>query len=250
MHRYEELEKLYYKKKYIKYSLIGGVSIFILFLTIFLFTNNNTTPKKVVNSKQIPQKTETSTKLKKSNNTQKENNTTRKLIVKELSTPKKEINKTIIKELKKLTLYPIYPEVELNNSGVVKSNVIKNNKVTPPKQSLTTPIKTQSPSSLKIVIKSNPETITGLIDSYNHLPDFDIGLKISKLYFKQNNYTKSIEWAKKANKLNPENYETWYLFAQSLVKLGKINKAKQVLIAYINAYGPNQKIEKLLRSLK
>jgi tetratricopeptide (TPR) repeat protein len=77
-----------------------------------------------------------------------------------------------------------------------------------------------------------------------------MAIKISKLYLKNSKYEKSIEWAKKANNINPENYESWYFFAKSLVKLGKRKKAEKILKAYIESYGTKPKIENLLRSLK
>ena len=75
-------------------------------------------------------------------------------------------------------------------------------------------------------------------------------LLLYELYLKNSKYEKSIEWAKKANNINPENYESWYFFAKSLVKLGKRKKAEKILKAYIESYGTKPKIENLLRSLK
>jgi tetratricopeptide (TPR) repeat protein len=75
-------------------------------------------------------------------------------------------------------------------------------------------------------------------------------IKIANIYFKRKNYNKSIEWAKKANDINAENYESWLLYAKSLVKLGEINKAKKLLKSYIEIYGQNASIEDYLRSIK
>jgi len=75
-------------------------------------------------------------------------------------------------------------------------------------------------------------------------------MNIAKYYFTRKKYQKAIKWVKKANEINPEDYESWYIFAKTLIKLGKVNKAKQVLIAYLNTYGPDKNIEELLRSIK
>jgi len=259
MHKYEELERLYYKKKYTKYFFIF-FSIVLLSLLIFFLTQNS--------DKNIQQK---SSKVNKVNIEKKEINKTKEIIkeknnskkeikkVKEVKQIKpelkqiKEVNKTklndkkIKQEVKKLVLYPIFPELNENKDKKEDKKEIKQQKS--PKIEVNNIKKEEKKVALKIVVKS-VKTTTDLIHIFEKSPTYDNAIKIAKIYFERKNYQKAVEWSKKANKIEPEKYESWYIFAKSLIKLGKVNKAKKVLIAYLNTYGPDKNIEKLLRSIK
>jgi tetratricopeptide (TPR) repeat protein len=150
-----------------------------------------------------------------------------------------------IKEVKKLILYPIYPDIDnLTSKSPKKVSPKLQKKIQKPK-----PPK-QENKQVKIIIKAKVESLDDLIVAYNNSPNYTKALKVAKLYFEKKDYNETIKWAKKANKFKPENYESWYIFAKSLIKLGKIKEAKKVLVFYINTYGPNENIEKLLRSIK
>jgi predicted Zn-dependent protease len=75
-------------------------------------------------------------------------------------------------------------------------------------------------------------------------------MQIANIYYQRKDYNDAIRWSKKANEKNPEKYESWYLFAKSLLKQGKKEEAKKVLIAYLNTYANNDKIIELLRSIR
>ena len=233
MHRYEELEKRYYRKKYLKISIY---TIFVLLIIVAVYIlyypkyhhidKQKQSPKKELNkTKKIPQK------IKKQNKTPKQP-----------PKPKPKPKPMPIQSPKKLTLYPIYPEIDNNITKSTQSPKQKPNKIVDKVD------KVEKHNT--IIIKSKPATLNSLIESFNTAPEYEKAIKVTKLYFDKEKYEEAIQWAKKANKLKPEDYESWYIFAESLIKLGKIQKAKKVLIAYIDAYGPNKKIEKLLRSIK
>ena len=226
MDRYEELEKLYYKRKYLKIfrNSLLLIGIILIYLQNMKLSQKNTTKE----IKKIEKNT-TKSHIKQTKII--------KHIQKNNSQPKK-----IKPEIKKLTLYPIFPEINMSKKPIVKEKV-KTNK--PQKKE-----KKQPKPEIKIIIKTQKQTLESLINAYNISPDYDQAIKIAKIYFDKKNYQKTIEWSKKANKFKPEDSQSWLLFAKSLIQLGKEKKAKEVLIAYLNTYGADKDIEKLLRSIK
>jgi hypothetical protein len=56
-------------------------------------------------------------------------------------------------------------------------------------------------------------------------------------------------WALRANSINPDRFESWKIFAIILIKRNEKAKAKEVLQTYLNDYGQNEEIQKLLRSI-
>jgi len=238
MDRYEELERLYYKKKYIKIFIYILILVSLLSIGIFIYIQN----KHLKNPKKQALKIE--------KNITKEKNNTKKIITQKLelnkSKQKLEKSKKIKPEVKKLTLYPIFPEINITKQIQKRKSrkIEKTKKIEKPK-------KVQSPQpQIKIIIKSQKQTLQSLVNAYNISPDYAQAIKIAKIYFNKQNYKKTIEWSKKANQIEPENPISWLLFAKSLIKLGKSKKAKEVLIAYLNTYGAEEDIEKLLRSIK
>ena len=228
MHRYEELEKLYYKKLYIKYFIYFIIFGIIIFISSFIyFTDKQNKPQKI-----------------------KEFNKTIK-IIKKVEKSKKQKKVKTKPFVKKLTLYPIYPNIDINSSkhkNKIKKIVTKSKPKPQPQPKKEIKKKESKKAKIQIIIKT--ETIDDLINIYDTNPAFNIGLKISNYYFQHKKYEESIKWCKKVNKIEPENYESWYLFAKNLIQLNKNKEAKKVLIYYLSNYGPNDKIEKLLRSIK
>jgi len=55
---------------------------------------------------------------------------------------------------------------------------------------------------------------------------------LAKAYYAKKEYSKSEEWALRANRLNNKLDESWLLFAKSKVKLGKRDEALQILVSY------------------
>ncbi|WP_024787894.1 hypothetical protein [Lebetimonas sp. JH369] len=110
-------------------------------------------------------------------------------------------------------------------------------------------------NEIKAKIKEKPliieekVNINDLIKSYNQNPDYDIAIQISNLYLNKNMLDLAKLWALKANNLSPSKYESWKIFAIILLKKNQKQKAKEVLKTYLNDYGDNEKIEKLLRSI-
>jgi hypothetical protein len=84
---------------------------------------------------------------------------------------------------------------------------------------------------------------------FNAAPDSDDSIFLAQEYFKRKDYEKSAYWSLKTNKINGFIEESWIIFAQSKVKLGRKNEAINVLSEYIKKTGSN-KAKKLLKKIK
>jgi len=99
----------------------------------------------------------------------------------------------------------------------------------------------------KIVIetKKDENFLDSLIKKFENNPDPKLAIFLSKTYYKEKNYKKSLYWAIKANELDSSNSESWILFAKTSVKLGKKKDAINALKVYLNNYN-SYEVEKLL----
>ena len=235
MHRYEELEILYHKKKIRKVVLII-VLIITAFLSIFSLTHN-----------------------KQKNYTNNEKNKT-----KSIKTSKKMNNqKTPKKKAMTFTVYKLEQNKQ-NSSSSTPMLTFRVSKIQPITNKLKNDKKKQLSDQKKVnklVKKNNFETsansfikeksidIKKLINSFNKTPNYDIAMMISRYYFTHKNYNKAKAWALKANNIDPSKYQSWKMFALILLKKNQKDKAKKVLSIYLDDYGNNEEIEKLLRSI-
>lgn len=63
-------------------------------------------------------------------------------------------------------------------------------------------------------------------------PSFDKALLLSRLYFKDKDYKKSIFWSLKANEMDKNQKEPWFLFIKTKEALGELDEAKRALETY------------------
>ena len=252
MHRYEELEKLYYRKIYLKVAFFILLFIGIGFGIYFLLKYSPSKSKKEINSskvvknevKEVKKKKEVKIKPKKIEKVKekKESNKTKsnktKVIV------KKVIVKEVVKEVKKTEpLKFILPQInDLKPPSKAKVEKESKNREEKPQIKETNPIK-----EVKIIEKN--ADIPTLIKEFNKNKDYNLAITIAKLYLKKNNLKKVRSWALKANTLNTADPESWIIFADILVKEHKIQKAKELLRVYLDSYGNNDIIEEKLRSI-
>jgi len=239
MHRYEELEKLYYKKIFLKIFFyfiffilfIGGV--IFLFKNIHLFKNNKL---KKVSKIKIEKKRDINKTINKKNS---KNNVK----------PKKIKQKNNEKNNQKLKF--ILPNINLiKEPKIVKkeneNNVSKENNISKIKN-----IKKEKNKQIKkISIIENNANINVLVKEYKQNKNYDVAMTIAKIYFEKNDLKQAQIWALNANSLNPSKPDSWLLFADILIKQNKLKKAKELLKAYIDSYGNNDIIEKKLKILK
>jgi len=235
MHRYDELEKKYYKKLYLKIffyflAIITTVTIIVFIKKNVNNSNKNSFKEENISFRQVSKEKNSSVKKIKT-------------IVKKEHKDKKNIKKRIVEELKF-----ILPDVEnikildIKKNENNQSNFIKKIK----KENKTV---TEKPLFNLKEVSLDKQDITLLIKSFNQNPDYDLAITIAKYYLNHNNLNQAQIWALKANNLNPEKPDSWLIFANILQKENKIQKAIEVLKVYKNSYGIDKKIEKKLRSL-
>jgi tetratricopeptide (TPR) repeat protein len=273
MHRYDELEKRYYRNKIKKY-LIFFISLIILSLSSYyaykkFFTNEQKSAKIKVNFKKIINQTSqnkneinkhyeetkheiNSTKkpsavtneINETKKTYKENNLTNKTSV------KKEENKSEKKESLTPNLSFVVPEIKKDVPEISDKNKIQK-KVSSVQNEKNLTKKTNKTVTIKIIpkIKEEPLNINDLIQSFKQYPQYDTAMAISNYYFEKKDYNNAKLWALKANNINPAKYKSWKMFAMILLKKNDKIQAKKVLKIYLDDYGDNDEIEKLLRSI-
>ena len=210
MHRYEELEKLYYKKLYSKIFFAISVIIVLIIGSIIYIQF-----QKKIHSKQIKE-------TKSKNITYKKNHELKFILPDIKSIPKS------------------HPKKIFKNSETSKNIESKIKKVNKKQIIKETP---------KIEIKESNINLNTLINEYKNNPTYNLAITIAKIYLKKNNLKQAQIWALKANSLNPSQPDSWIIFADILIKQHKIKKAKEILNVYITSYGNNDIIEEKLRSL-
>ncbi|MEO1927859.1 MAG: hypothetical protein ABGX26_04145 [Nautiliaceae bacterium] len=241
MHRYEELEKLYYKKKTIK---VLSITIILILCIIGGVVLKNKLLCKIPNTASLERNIE--------NNTSKKED-----INKTLKINKKidDLNKTEKNNGKKIKKEPLEISFDVPNikDDEVRKKIkkIDNNKKSKKSSEKKEKIKYNTLPIPKpiYVIKETEINVKDFIKKFNKKPQFDMAMLISNYYYNHNNLEAAKEWALKANSINPSNYESWKMFALILIKKKNKAKAKEVLNIYLNDYGYNDEINKLLRSL-
>ncbi|NPA55585.1 MAG: tetratricopeptide repeat protein [Epsilonproteobacteria bacterium] len=221
---YEKLLKKYQSRQKIKYYFLAFI-IAIGAVALWRFVPKHTTTKHTTTKHITPP----SALPKQSTPPHASNNTT-------IST--KHTHHT------KLSLVPMLPDLTAQPHPSHNTTLPS----TPPSQSHIH--KTTAHKSIAIkAIDERKVNVADLIKDYNQLPSYDKAIKIANIYISRHKYSNALEWAKKANQIDPEKYESWYVFALSLIHLNQKKKAKKVLQAYIQNYNHNKKISDLLRSI-
>jgi tetratricopeptide (TPR) repeat protein len=254
VHRYEELEKIYYKKMFLKIIVIL-LFFFVTFVGIYYFYKNGFHLNK--SSQSIKTDKIENNQSKEENKTKFEQKTVEQKTVKEnkIKTPKKrenaKKNKTINQE-EKLTF--VVPQIS--------ENEIKKEITTPEKTGNSSNKKTESETKIKkplnntsitvkpeIEIKEKKISLNELKQKFSMNPSYDLALMIAKEYYKQKNYKQAQIWAIKANNLDPQKVESWLLFADILLKENKKKKALEILKIYLDQYGEEERIRAKIRSI-
>jgi len=222
MHRYEELEKLYYKKLYIK------IFSFLLFLIVLLILVYFFIKEKEIKSPKVAHKEKNTTIF--SNNKKQSN-------LKVLENKTKENNKSVYI---KFILPEVNETLEVENKKIIKKNrhIFKK----------TSSVNNLSSASFKI--KEAKVNVDTLIKDYNSNPNYHLAILIAKLYLEHNNIKQAEKWALKANGLKPELPDSWLIFADILQRKNQIKKAIEILKVYEETYGGNESVDEKLRELQ
>jgi len=238
MHRYDEFEKLYYKRVLFKYLIF--ISIIILFLLGFFILYKKEKLKKIIKH-NIVHKEIKKEKIKKNIVKKiKEKNSKESKSVKNFHFILPNLSKTVLNQK---TLQKNKNDNSMYKKGLLPTtNNHKKNKIKEVKTNHIVNI-----NSVKIVEKT-PDLKT-LIKKFNKTKNFDLAILISKIYLQKKDLQNAQIWALKANNINPSSYKSWILFADILLKKKKLKKVREILKVYIDSYGPNDIIEEKLRSL-
>jgi tetratricopeptide (TPR) repeat protein len=175
-----------------------------------------------------------------------------KLNVEEDKTPKM-IESDIVSKIEKVSLEPVIPIIDMEKEERKVSHRI----------SLKKPVSSHRKTTVKKHIKAKPSayltanelaTVNTSLDSrkikkinmttssINYIETIKQkfiktkkpreALLLAKAYYAKKEYSKSEEWALRANKLNSQLDESWLMFAKSKVKLGKRDEALKILVSY------------------
>jgi type III secretory pathway component EscV len=236
VHKYERLEKLYYRKQFLKIFITFLIVVLFLFFILNLFNKNNETK---TNNENRNVKTEKNLSVRTENNiTQIDTNKTIKIakkIEKNISKEKNETN--ITKHDTVLTFRFEFPKIDLNETNVVKKKSVKISK------------KHSAHIVKKPIIIEEKINVNELIKSFNINPSYDLAIQISQYYLNNNMLDLAKKWSLKANGIDPSRYESWRIFAIILLKRNKKDKAREILNIYLKEYKDNDEIKKLLRSI-
>lgn len=268
MHRYDELEKMYYRNKIKKYTFITISVLFLAAGTYFGIDylskpKQNKTPEIKVDFKKITN-TKPDNGLKDKNITvnekkavvKTENKKPVETTVKKNNTEKKH-QKIVKKQANSESLTPnlsfVVPKIKPNDINAAKEPVQKLQKTqvvkkeTPKKKDKVTTVS----NNIQVIPQIKEETINikDLIKAFNKEPSYDTAIVISNYYYNKNDLANAKLWALKANNIDPSKYQSWKMFALILLKKNDKIKAKEVLKIYLNDYGNNDEIYKLLRSI-
>lgn len=82
------------------------------------------------------------------------------------------------------------------------------------------------------------------------IPSYDTCIELAKSYYKKGNFQKALKWAKYANLQDKEKPEAWIITAKSLYKLGKKDKALEILKIYYGFHPENKEVLSVLKKLK
>jgi tetratricopeptide (TPR) repeat protein len=243
VHRYEELEKIYYKKMFLKIIVIL-LCLFVAFVGIYYFYKNGFHSYKSSQSVKID---------KIENNQSKEKNKTKiqqKVAEKnKIKTFKKIENTNKTNQEEKLTF--VIPQISENE---IKKEIKFPKKIENPSNKKTkSETKIKKPLNTLVIVKPKIEikkiTVSELKQKFSQNPSYDIAIMIAKEYYKRKNYKQAQIWAVKANTLDPTRVESWILFADILLKESKKKKALEILKVYLDQYGEDERIKAKLRSI-
>jgi len=242
VHRYEELEKEYYKKQKLKI-------FFSLIIVVVLIIGGYYFYKKI-SVKKLPSFV---------NKNKKEIKTYEKNETKANPKPKEKIKKTEVKKIKKesqkndrlIFVIPNIDENEIKEEKFEKKEVKEEKKIKKTKKEIKN--KPKSPPPVKpnpqLIIKEKPVSLTELKQKFSQKPSYDLAMMIARTYYNQKKYKQAQIWVIKANNLSPQKVESWLLFADILLKENKKQKAKEILGIYLDQYGENPDIKAKIRSI-
>lgn len=253
----EERWKKYKRKKNIIIFIsifAGTVVVFALFYYLSLFNKkdrtinhkNRTLLIKNENKKVVDKLKILSKPIKKINKINIEKNITKSSIniVSKKKKGENSIKSVDILHLDKKFLQQIYVNKSEDNKTKIDISAINDNA-----KSVKEEIK-QTTKNAKIIISSKKiDKLKYFKEQYQKNPRALYAIMISKEYYKNRLYEKSLKWAILANSLDSSSEDSWIIFAKSKVKLHQKSDAINALQAYLKV-NSSKRIEILLSEIK
>jgi tetratricopeptide (TPR) repeat protein len=236
-----ELEKECKKRQKRLFIVIVSVVVVIisllLFLIYYLVGKNNTKISKKKNT--ITEINKTETKINIVNSYVEDKKVENNLSISSDSLNNKEKNKNKVEkiEVKKENYkeFVLKPILDLNISNKEKNETSTSKKV-------------KKENSKIQDLKTNNNTNNNIF-STTSLPSFETCVKLAKNYYKKGDYKNALKWAKNANLQNKKDKRSWIIVAKSLYKLGKKEKAINILQIYYN-YTKDNEVLKIIERMK
>ena len=266
------------EKKWLKYKIKqkSKVYIFILVISILAFIFYT-----IYNSQQKDIYTQTTTKninpikqtkplVIENNNNSKKNTNTISVVKKSIPSENNvSISPKVVKE--KIISKPYYFKLKSTEQGSelfssngfltlnIEHNIEKQEDTEKIVKQIIQPIReTQISTNNKEVKKQKTkisidmkeiDTIAYLKDKYYSTSSIVFALMLAEEYYYEKKYKQALKWALTANDIDSQNTKSWYWFAKSKVKLGKIEDATRALKAYL-ANNNSKRLSTLLHKIE
>jgi len=244
-----ELEKRWFRYK-VK-SVLPYILIALLFIIISAYTilvlNNQKTKHTII----IPEKTVIQVSQIKQNTLKAERNRTNTVLVPNIKTQVKVNNvETNTSQIAKLSpsmdfLNNFQLENETYEHQITKQRVksIKKPKNSIKKIQPSSQEKENIISNITIIKQDTKKDIQNILLRFQKDKNPALSLFLAKKYYEIGDYHQAYNYALITNRMNKEIEESWLIFAKSLVKLHKKNKAIGILSKYIkNTHSSNAEI--------
>jgi len=244
-----DLEKRWLRYKIKSYTPHVTIAISLLILTILAFiilksqSSSNTTEKKITAKKNISK----SVAVKSAS--PKINKKIKKIPIMQAK-PKKEELKAVVKQETQTKLEPSlnfmkdmqnsslpYYQPDIHKKLIPKSVKKKAPPIVEKKVILHIEPKVIKTEKIIINKKETSDDINNVIKRFKVNNDPALSLFIAKRYYEIGNYHESYNYALITNQINKEIESSWIIFAKSLVKLNKKDKAINILKEYIKSSG-------------
>lgn len=238
----EELERkwlIYKVKTYIPHAVIA-VSLIVISIIIFIVSGSKTS-QPTTNNTQV-QKQAVVVTSSKEKNTSLPNNVSNDTHQKESSNIKTPKEKKV--ELDKVVIFPSFnfmQEIEKETKERAIKKPLPKKKTTPKKtytkkKNESVPVVEEEKKKIIINIgkEDTQKEIQDVIRRFKKTNSPVLSLFIAKKYYEAGNYTMAYNYALITNGIDSEIEKSWLIFAKSLVKLNKKDKAIQTLQEYIN----------------
>jgi tetratricopeptide (TPR) repeat protein len=203
-----------------------------------LFSNINT---KTNPSKEVPEVSKIK-KIPSSKLSVKEKEVITKVEVKKPSPQTQDKNKTLFYNGVELATKKIQSIKQSDENGTQTKEIVKEKKT---ENNETT--KEEVKSFTLHVKQTSGEDI--LIRNFEVQKNYSSAISLAKFYFNETEYKKSIYWAKKASRINPQAVSPWLIYAKSKNKSGEKKEAIKALENYLS-YFFSQEAQELLNRWK